>query len=110
MHVHCVLVKLHDHTTIDACRDLMKSMHGRIDDMIDLRVDVNNLDGGYSCDLSLTTTWPDLAAYQRYTTDPVHLEVRAVHLEVRAHVLELMADAMTVDYFLDPLDAPAEER
>ena len=50
MHVHCVLVKLHDHTTIDVCRDLMKSMHGRIDDMIDLRVDVNNLDGEYSCD------------------------------------------------------------
>jgi len=102
MHVHCVLVKLHDHTTIDVCRDLMKSMHGRIDDMIDLRVDVNNLDGEYSCDLSLTTTWPDLAAYQRYTTNPVHLEVRA-------HVLEFMADAMTVDYFLDPLDAPAGE-
>ena len=100
MHIHCVLVKLHDRATIDACRDLMKSMHGHIDDMIDLRVDINNLDGGYSCDLSLTTTWPDVAAYERYAADPVHLEVRS-------QVLELMADAMTIDYSHHPPATPA---
>ena len=91
MHVHCVMVKLHDPATTGECGALMETMRGRIDGMVDLRVDVNNLVGSYSCDLSLTTSWVDLAAYEAYTTD-------LVHLEVRAQVFELMADAMTIDY------------
>ena len=91
MHVHCVMVKLHDPNTVDACRTLMESMRGKIADMVELEVQVNNLEGGYSCDLSLTTTWPDLDAYQRYTVDPVHLAVRE-------QVLDLMSSAMTIDY------------
>lgn len=76
---------------LDQCRELMESMRGRIDSMVDLTVDVNNLDGSYSCDLCLTTTWSDLDAYERYTTDPVHLEVRS-------QVLDLMDQAMTIDF------------
>lgn len=94
MHVHTVLVKLHDPATLEQCRNLMESMRGRIDDMIDLTVTANELPGAYSCDLALTTRWPDLAAYEAYTTDPVHLEVRKV-------VLELMADGATIDYTID---------
>lgn len=103
MHVHTVMVKLHDPATVDQCRALMESMNGRIDYMIDLRVEVNNLVGNYSCDLSLTTVWPDLAAYERYTADPVHLEVRE-------QVLDLMADGMTIDYSTEPADDEAGVR
>ena len=91
MHVHTVMVKLHDPTTLARCRQVMESMRGRVDGMVDLQVTVNELPGNYSCDLALTTTWTDLAAYRAYETDPVHLEVRAV-------VLELMRDAATIDY------------
>jgi len=91
MHVHTVLVRLEDPATLDRCRTLMESMRSRIDGMVDLDVRVNNLVGSYSCHLSLTTSWTDIDAYQRYTTDPVHLEVRE-------QVLELMSDAMTLDY------------
>ena len=91
MHVHTVLVKLRDPATLDRCREAMESMRGRIDSMIELRVDVNELVGNYSCDLALTTIWPDVDAYHAYETDPVHLEVRAV-------VLDLMAEATTIDY------------
>jgi len=91
MHVHIVLMKLKDPTTLDHCCALVESMRGRIPDMIDLDVQVNNHDGSYSCDFSLTTTWPDLDAYERYAVDPVHLEVRV-------QILDLIADAMTLDY------------
>ncbi|MGI9608499.1 MAG: Dabb family protein [Acidimicrobiales bacterium] len=91
MHVHTVLVKLEDPATLDRCRMLMESMRGRIDGMVELDVQVNNLAGSFSCDLSLTTTWTDQAAYERYTTDPVHLEVRQ-------QVLDLTTEAMTIDY------------
>jgi quinol monooxygenase YgiN len=94
MHVHTVLVTLHDPATAERCRDVMSSMRGKIDGMIDLTVVTNELAGGYSADVALTTTWRDLAAYEAYTTDPVHLEVRAV-------VLDLMASAATIDYTLD---------
>lgn len=91
MHVHTVLVKLHDPDTLDRCREVMESMRGRIDSMLDLQVTVNELGGDYACDLALTTTWPDLAAYHEYESDPVHLEVRKM-------VLELMRDGATIDY------------
>jgi len=91
MHIHTVLVKLHDPETLDLCRSLMESMRGRIDTMIDLDVRVNELVGNYSYDIALTTTWPDADAYHAYETHPTHLEVRSV-------VLELMADAATIDY------------
>ena len=39
----------------------------------------------------LTTTWPDVAAYHAYETDPIHLEVRN-------QVIDLMETAATVDY------------
>lgn len=91
MHVHTVLVKLKDPATLDRCRNVMESMRGRIDGMVDLEVQVNNLDGSYSCDLSLTTTWANVEAYDGYTTDPVHMDVRE-------QVLDLISDAMTIDY------------
>jgi len=69
----------------------MESMRGKVDGMIDLRVDVNELAGAYSADIALTTTWTDLEAYHAYESDAVHLEVRAV-------VLDLMSAATTIDY------------
>ena len=84
-----------DPAMLDRCRTLMESMRGRIDDLIDLQVHVNTLPGPHSCDLSLTTIFPDPDAYHRYTEDPVHLEVRA-------QVLEMMAEAMTLDYEKSP--------
>lgn len=97
MHVHTVLVKLKDPATLDRCQTAMESMRGRIEGMVDLEVQVNNLEGSYSCDLSLTTRWKDVAGYEGYTTDPVHLEVRE-------QVLDLISDAMTIDYAA-PTDA-----
>jgi hypothetical protein len=91
MHVHTTFVKLKDPATVAQCRGAMESMRGRIDYMLGLRVDENMLVGNYSCDLAITTVWPDTAAYQTYESDPVHLEVRSV-------VAELMSDAMTIDY------------
>lgn len=91
MHVHTVLVKLRDPDHVELCRDLMESMRGRIDSMIDLRVDVNELPGSYACDLALTTTWPHVDAYHAYEGDPIHLEVRA-------QVIDLMESASTIDY------------
>lgn len=96
MHVHTVLVKLHDPATADECRELMESMRDRIASMIDLRVTTNELGGNYACDLSLTTTWPDVEAYHAYAVDPVHLEVQAA-------VLALMSDGATIDYTADTL-------
>ena len=72
----------------------MESMRGRLDSLVQLDVHTNNLAGSYSCDIALTTVWPDVAAYRAYERDPVHLEVREV-------VLGLMADAMTIDYALE---------
>ncbi len=91
MHVHTTFVKLKDPSTLAQCRGAMESMRDQIDDMLALRVDENMLAGNYSCDLSITTVWPDTAAYQAYESDPVHLEVRSV-------VTELMSGAMTIDY------------
>jgi len=91
MHVHTVLVTLADPETLQQCREVMESMRGRVDGMVDLRVDANELDGSYSADVALTTTWTDVDAYRAYESDPVHLEVRAV-------VLDLMSAATTIDY------------
>ena len=91
MHVHTVLVSLADPLTSKRCQDVMESMRGKVDGMIDLRVDVNELAGAYSADIALTTTWTDLEAYHAYESDAVHLEVRAV-------VLDLMSAATTIDY------------
>ncbi len=95
MHVHTVLVKLHDSSTRDRCAEAMESMRGRIEGLLDLRVDRNEIEGDRSCDIALTTAWPDLAAYRAYERDPVHLEVREV-------VLELMQSALTIDYTVEP--------
>ncbi|MGI9646522.1 MAG: Dabb family protein [Ilumatobacteraceae bacterium] len=94
MHVHTVLVNLRDPATLDRCRTAMESMRGRIDGMVDLEVVVNELDDDRACDVALTTTWRDLGAYQRYRTDPVHLEVREV-------VLGLMESAVTLDHTVE---------
>jgi len=94
MHIHTVFVKLKDPATLAECRAAMESMRGRIDNLLGLEIQENNIEGNYSCDLSLTTHWADVAAYHAYETDPVHLEVRAV-------VTNLMSDAMTIDYSLD---------
>jgi quinol monooxygenase YgiN len=97
MHVHTVLVKLKDPATLDHCQTIMESMRGRIEGMVDLEIQVNNLEGSYSGDLSLTTSWRDVEAYEGYTTDPIHMEVRE-------QVLDLISDAMTIDYAV-PTDA-----
>ncbi|MGI9622540.1 MAG: Dabb family protein [Acidimicrobiales bacterium] len=91
MHIHTVLVKLRDPSQVGQCRELMESMRGRIDSMIELRVDINELPGTYACDLALTTSWPHVEAYHAYETDPIHLEVRA-------QVIDLMESASTIDY------------
>lgn len=91
MHVHRVMVKLKDPAAVDECRALMESMRDEIDYMIDLRVRINTLEGAYSCDLSLSTTWANTDDYERYTRDPAHLAVRG-------RVLDLTAEAMTLDY------------
>ncbi len=96
MHVHAVQVVLHDRTTADRCAALMASMADKFDGLVHFEVRQNEVVGAYSADLSLTTTWVDLAAYEVYASHPDHLEVRQ-------QVLDLMSNATTLDYTIDDI-------
>ena len=91
MRVRTVLVKLTDPADRERCRAEMMRMDGRIDGMVDMAVRVNEDDGGYAADVSLTTRWADEEAYRGYEEHPLHLEVRAA-------VLSMAADVTTFDY------------
>ena len=91
MHVHVVMVKLHDPATTEACMAAMLSMEGRIEGMVALECRRNEIDVDTAHDVMLRTTWIDRAAYDAYRVDPVHTEVATI-------VRSLMSDAATLDW------------
>ncbi len=91
MHVHVVLITLHDAADAPRVKTLMESMTGRIAGMVSLDARLNELPEPHACDIALTTRWVDAAAYEAYKTDPVHVEVAT-------QIRTLMASASTLDY------------
>lgn len=91
MHVHIVMVKLHDPDTAEECMAAMRSMEGLIEGMIGLDCRRNELDSPFAHDVMLLTRWTDLDAYRIYQTHPVHTPVAEL-------VRSLMSSAATMDW------------
>jgi hypothetical protein len=72
-----LLLKLKDRSpeNIAKARDVLLSMKGKIEVLIDLKVEVNIRPGAPSYDILLIAKYASIADFEAYLVHPVHVEV-----------------------------------
>ncbi|MBC7171626.1 MAG: Dabb family protein, partial [Polyangiaceae bacterium] len=93
MITHIVLFKLKDPTAenIRITADVLRAMEGRIPELLEIEVGIDELRSERSYDVSLRTrhaSWEDLDAYQKHP----------VHDQVLDHMKTVIARAVAVDF------------
>lgn len=94
MITHIVLFKLTDPTTanLDATRDKLLSMNGKIEQLRHLEVGVDVIRSERSYDIALTTRFDSLDDLQAYQIHPYHAG------EVVPHMKSVCSSIVAVDY------------
>jgi hypothetical protein len=94
MITHIVLFKLTDSSkaNIQACREMLLSMQGKISQLHHLEVGVDLVRSDRSYDLALVTRFASLSDLNAYQVDPYHAET------VVPFVKKVAASSVTVDY------------
>jgi hypothetical protein len=77
MITHIVLFRLKDRSpeNIERTAQVLRSMEGRIDELLSLEVGVDVLRSGRSYDIALTAKFESLEALGAYQIHPVHQEI-----------------------------------
>lgn len=86
MVINNLLLKLKDRSpeNIAKARDVLISMKGKIEELIDLKVEVNIRSGASSYDILLIAKYRSMKDLEAYLVHPFHIEVG----KYIAHVLE----------------------
>lgn len=94
MITHIVFFKLADPTAanIEATREKLESMRGKIDELRHLEVGVDLIRSERSYDLALVTRFDSLEALQAYQVHPYHAG------EVVPHMKSVCSSVVAVDY------------
>ena len=99
---HIVMFWLKDPSAenLEAARDRLLSLRGKIEGMLSIEVGIDALRSDRSCDVCLNTLFESGEALERYRTHPAHLPVQAYMHEVRSR-------SASADYPVDP-EKPTE--
>ena len=74
---HLVFFKFNDPSDAPEAQRRLESMRGAVPSLRSLEVGIDTVGGARSWHMALDTRFDDLAAYEAYKTDPLHLEVLA---------------------------------
>ena len=92
MLTHIVLFKLKDPADIPATADLLRSMEGKIAELLHLEVGLDVLRSERSSDIALVTRFASLDALQSYQVHPYHAGT------VVPHIKSVCSSVVAVDY------------
>lgn len=77
MIINNLLLKLKDRSpeNIEKARNMLLSMKGKIENLVDLKVEVNIRSGPSSYDILLIAEFVSLESFEGYLVHPVHVQV-----------------------------------
>ena len=91
MITHIVLFRLTDKAYADEAAETLRNMEGKIESMRSIEVGINVVESDRAYDVSIKTTFDDLAGLKEYAEHPEH---QPVIQWMRAHT----AVAASIDY------------
>lgn len=92
MYTHVVMFKLKDRKDIDFVADTLRSMEGRIPELMSLEVGINDIESERNYDLILIARFQSQDDYLVYADHEYHVN------EVLARIKDLRESAVAVDF------------
>ncbi len=91
---HVVLFKLKNASTtlLNQTKDILLSMKGRVPEVRDIEVGIDELHSERSYDIMLTVLVDDMIALESYQRDPYHCSV------VKTHMHAVRESSVAIDY------------
>ncbi len=92
---HIVCFKMKESSTIDKAVEILKSMEGKVPQLIEIEVGKDFLHSARSYDIILQVTLKDRASLEEYQSDSYHCSV------VKEFMHANIASSIAVDYNID---------
>ena len=89
---HIVCFKLKEGESAERAAEVLRSMRGKVPEIIDMEVGVDFLHSERSYDVILQVVLKDKDALQSYQADPYHCSV------VKEHMHKVRASSVAIDY------------
>ena len=89
---HIVCFKLKEGESAERAAEVLRSMRGKVPEIIDMEVGVDFLHSERSYDVILQVVLQDKDALEKYQTDPYHCSV------VKEHMHKVRESSVAIDY------------
>lgn len=91
---HIVCFKLKEGESAEKAAEILRSMRGKVPEIIDMEVGLDFLKSARSYDVILQVTLKDEDALNSYQNDPYHCSV------VKEHMHKVQENSVAVDYYI----------